>query len=101
LNAAHSRRAENGWEWRYKLSREIIKAAAEAGLLSLGVSINGLEPLLAELHGKAQARDLTLLPGNNIGYFGPMRCCGAVRIAAITRAARPARTSSAWKPMAR
>jgi radical SAM protein with 4Fe4S-binding SPASM domain len=142
----------------YKLSREMIKAAADAGLLSLGVSIDGLEPLhdqlrgvsgsyrealrvlndcrstgltatvntqisartmphlpalmdiiieagakfwqiqltvamgnavdhdeillqpyelatlmplLAELHGKAQARDLTLLPGNNIGYFGP------------------------------
>ena len=142
----------------YKLSRDMIKAAADAGLLGLGVSVDGLEPLhdrlrgvagsyrealrvlndcrdiglvssvntqitaltmpqlaalmdviieagakfwqiqltvamgnavdhdeillqpyelatlmplLAELHGKGRERDLTLLPGNNIGYFGP------------------------------
>jgi MoaA/NifB/PqqE/SkfB family radical SAM enzyme len=30
-----------------------------------------LMPLLAELHAKGRERELTLLPGNNIGYFGP------------------------------
>ena len=35
----------------YKLSRDMIKAAADAGLLGLGVSIDGLEPLHDRLRG--------------------------------------------------
>ena len=35
----------------YKLSRDMIEAAAEAGLLGLGVSVDGLQPLHDRLRG--------------------------------------------------
>jgi MoaA/NifB/PqqE/SkfB family radical SAM enzyme len=41
----------------YKLSREMIEAAAGAGLLGLGVSIDGLKPLHDRLRGVAGSYD--------------------------------------------
>jgi MoaA/NifB/PqqE/SkfB family radical SAM enzyme len=54
----------------YKLSREMIKAAADAGLLSLGVSIDGLEPLHDRLRGVSGSYRETLRVLNDCRSIG-------------------------------
>jgi radical SAM protein with 4Fe4S-binding SPASM domain len=57
--------------WQVQLTVAMGNAVDHDDILLQPYDLATLMPLLAELHLKGRARDLTLLPGNNIGYFGP------------------------------
>ena len=79
--------------WQVQLTVAMGNAADNAELLLQPYELLTLMPLLASLHRKGARRKLQLIPGNNIGFFGPMKPCGS----AVTRAASRARMSWAWK----
>jgi radical SAM protein with 4Fe4S-binding SPASM domain len=57
--------------WQVQLTVAMGNAVDHDDILLQPYEINTLMPLLADLHRKGGERDLLLLPGNNIGYFGP------------------------------
>lgn len=57
--------------WQIQLTVAMGNAVDNDAILLQPYELATLMPLLADLHGKARERDLLLLPGNNIGYFGP------------------------------
>jgi radical SAM protein with 4Fe4S-binding SPASM domain len=57
--------------WQVQLTVAMGNAVDHDDILLQPYELNTLMPLLADLHRKGGERDLLLLPGNNIGYFGP------------------------------
>lgn len=57
--------------WQVQLTVAMGRAADHPELLLQPYELLELMPLLAELYQEAADRGLLLLPGNNIGYFGP------------------------------
>jgi radical SAM protein with 4Fe4S-binding SPASM domain len=57
--------------WQVQLTVAMGNAADNADLLLQPYELLTLMPLLASLHRKGARRNLRLIPGNNIGFFGP------------------------------
>jgi radical SAM protein with 4Fe4S-binding SPASM domain len=57
--------------WQVALTVAMGNAVDHQEILLQPYDLATLMPLLAELHCKGRENDLLLLPGNNIGYFGP------------------------------
>ncbi|MBR0938582.1 radical SAM/SPASM domain-containing protein [Bradyrhizobium jicamae] len=57
--------------WQVQLTVAMGNAVDHEDILLQPYDLATLMPLLAELHLKGRERDLVLLPGNNVGYFGP------------------------------
>jgi radical SAM protein with 4Fe4S-binding SPASM domain len=57
--------------WQVQLTVAMGNAVDNDEILLQPFELATLMPLLADLHRKGRERDLLLLPGNNIGYFGP------------------------------
>jgi radical SAM protein with 4Fe4S-binding SPASM domain len=57
--------------WQIQLTVAMGNAVDNADILLQPYELATLMPLLAELHRRGREQDLLLLPGNNIGYFGP------------------------------
>jgi radical SAM protein with 4Fe4S-binding SPASM domain len=57
--------------WQIQLTVAMGNAVDHDEILLQPYDLLTLMPLLAELHCNGRERDLLLLPGNNIGYFGP------------------------------
>jgi radical SAM protein with 4Fe4S-binding SPASM domain len=57
--------------WQVQLTVAMGNAVENDHLLIQPYQINELMPLLAELHESGKSLGLRLVPGNNIGYFGP------------------------------
>jgi radical SAM protein with 4Fe4S-binding SPASM domain len=57
--------------WQVQLTVAMGNAVDNDEILLQPYALAELMPLLAELHHEAGERGLLLLPGNNIGYFGP------------------------------
>ena len=57
--------------WQVQLTVAMGRAADHPELLLQPYELLELMPLLAELYQEGADRGLLLLPGNNIGYFGP------------------------------
>lgn len=57
--------------WQVQLTVAMGRAADNPGLLLQPYELLELMPLLAELYREGADRGILLLPGNNIGYFGP------------------------------
>jgi radical SAM protein with 4Fe4S-binding SPASM domain len=57
--------------WQVQLTVAMGNAVDNDGILLQPYELATLMPLLAELYHKGRERDFRLLPGNNIGYFGP------------------------------
>jgi Y-X(10)_GDL-associated radical SAM protein len=63
--------AAGATHWQLQLTVAMGNAVDDPELLLQPYQIAELMPLLAELHREGLERDFLLLPGNNIGYFGP------------------------------
>ena len=57
--------------WQVQLTVAMGNAVDHDEILLQPYELATLMPLLADLHRKGREHDLLLLPGNNIGYFGP------------------------------
>jgi radical SAM protein with 4Fe4S-binding SPASM domain len=57
--------------WQIQLTVAMGNAVDHDDILLQPYELTTLMPLLADLYRKGRERNLTLLPGNNIGYFGP------------------------------
>ena len=57
--------------WQIQLTVAMGNAVDHDDILLQPYELATLMPLLADLHRRGRERDLLLLPGNNIGYFGP------------------------------
>jgi radical SAM protein with 4Fe4S-binding SPASM domain len=57
--------------WQVQLTVAMGNAVDHDEILLQPYDLAVLMPLLAELHRRGGERDLVLLPGNNVGYFGP------------------------------
>ena len=57
--------------WQVQLTVAMGNAVDHDEILLQPYDLARLMPLLAELHRRGGERDLVLLPGNNVGYFGP------------------------------
>ena len=57
--------------WQIQLTVAMGNAVDNADVLLQPYELATLMPLLAELHLAGRKRGLLLLPGNNVGYFGP------------------------------
>jgi radical SAM protein with 4Fe4S-binding SPASM domain len=57
--------------WQVQLTVAMGNAVDNEDVLLQPYELATLMPLLARLHEDGRARGLLLLPGNNIGYFGP------------------------------
>jgi radical SAM protein with 4Fe4S-binding SPASM domain len=57
--------------WQVQLTVAMGNAVDHDEILLQPYELATLMPLLARLHEDGRERGLTLLPGNNIGYFGP------------------------------
>ncbi len=57
--------------WQVQLTVAMGNAVDNDAILLQPYELATLMPLLAELHESGRQRGLTLLPGNNVGYFGP------------------------------
>jgi radical SAM protein with 4Fe4S-binding SPASM domain len=57
--------------WQVQLTAAMGNAADNDELLIQPYDLLTLMPLLASLHRKGRRRNLQLIPGNNIGFFGP------------------------------
>jgi radical SAM protein with 4Fe4S-binding SPASM domain len=58
--------------WQIMLTVAMGRAADEPDILIQPYELLELFPLLATLKGRCDAAGVRLLPGNNIGYFGPL-----------------------------
>jgi radical SAM protein with 4Fe4S-binding SPASM domain len=63
--------ARGGHSWQIQLTVPMGRAADEPEVLLQPYDLLSLFPLLAELSERCRALGVRLLPGNNIGYFGP------------------------------
>ena len=59
------------WAWRVQLTVPMGRAADRPEWLLQPYELLDLFPRLAALKERCRERDMTLFPGNNIGYFGP------------------------------
>jgi Y-X(10)_GDL-associated radical SAM protein len=70
-------------QWQLQLTVAMGNAVDHPELLLQPYQLLELMPILAELHTRAARHGIVLLPGNNIGYFGPYehlwRSAGAER----------------------
>lgn len=57
--------------WQVQLTVAMGNAVDHDEILLQPYDLADLMPLLAELHRRGAEHDLVLLPGNNVGYFGP------------------------------
>jgi radical SAM protein with 4Fe4S-binding SPASM domain len=57
--------------WQIQLTVAMGNAVDHDDILLQPYELTTLMPLLADLHCRGRERGLLLLPGNNIGYFGP------------------------------
>ncbi|QPF88116.1 radical SAM protein [Bradyrhizobium genosp. L] len=57
--------------WQVQLTVAMGNAVDHDDILLQPYDLATLMPLLADLHRRGRERDLVLLPGNNVGYFGP------------------------------
>jgi radical SAM protein with 4Fe4S-binding SPASM domain len=57
--------------WQVQLTVAMGNAVDNQDILLQPYELTTLMPLLAELHQKGRQHGLLLLPGNNVGYFGP------------------------------
>jgi len=57
--------------WQVQLTVAMGNAVDHDEILLQPYDLARLMPLLADLHRRGGERDLVLLPGNNVGYFGP------------------------------
>ncbi len=57
--------------WQVQLTVAMGNAVDHDEILLQPYDLADLMPLLADLHRRGGERDLVLLPGNNVGYFGP------------------------------
>jgi len=57
--------------WQVQLTVAMGNAVDNEEILLQPYDLATLMPLLADLHRKGRERDMLLLPGNNVGYFGP------------------------------
>ena len=57
--------------WQIQLTVAMGNAVDHDEILLQPYELANLMPLLADLHRRGRERGLLLLPGNNIGYFGP------------------------------
>jgi len=57
--------------WQVQLTVAMGNAVDHDEVLLQPYDLATLMPLLAQLHERGRERDLLMLPGNNIGYFGP------------------------------
>jgi radical SAM protein with 4Fe4S-binding SPASM domain len=57
--------------WQVQLTVAMGNAVDHDEILLQPYDLASLMPLLADLHRRGGERDLVLLPGNNVGYFGP------------------------------
>ena len=57
--------------WQVQLTVAMGNAVDNDDVLLQPYELATLMPLLARLHEAGRERDLVLLPGNNVGYFGP------------------------------
>ena len=58
-------------QWQIQLTVAMGNAADNDALLLQPYRLSELMPLLADLHSEGSKYGLLLIPGNNIGYFGP------------------------------
>ncbi len=63
--------AERVRGWQVQLTVAMGRAADETDLLLEPYQMLDLMPILVRLKGRARAAGIHILPGNNIGYFGP------------------------------
>ena len=63
--------AEGAKSWQVQLTVAMGRAADHPELLLQPYELLELMPLMAELYQEGADRGFLLLPGNNIGYFGP------------------------------
>jgi MoaA/NifB/PqqE/SkfB family radical SAM enzyme len=70
-------------QWQLQLTVAMGNAVDHPELLLQPYQLLELMPMLAALHARAASHGIVLLPGNNIGYFGPYehlwRSAGAER----------------------
>ncbi len=57
--------------WQIQLTVPVGRAADEPDVILQPYDLLDLFPLLAELKKRCDARSVTMLAGNNVGYFGP------------------------------
>jgi radical SAM protein with 4Fe4S-binding SPASM domain len=57
--------------WQVQLTVPAGRAADEPDVLLQPYDLLTLFPLLEELHHRSRERKIKLVPGNNVGYFGP------------------------------
>ncbi len=57
--------------WQMQITAAMGRAADEPDVLLQPYDLLTLFPLLGELERRSRELDVRLLPGNNIGYFGP------------------------------
>jgi MoaA/NifB/PqqE/SkfB family radical SAM enzyme len=63
--------AHGGHSWQIQLTVPMGRAADEPDVLLQPYELLDLFPLLHSLADRSRALGVRLLPGNNIGYFGP------------------------------
>ncbi|HEX7671570.1 MAG TPA: radical SAM protein [Polyangiaceae bacterium] len=72
LAGVFERIAEAGCHgWQVQLTVPAGRAADEPDVILQPFDLLALMPLLADLRKRCDAAGVTLLPGNNVGYFGP------------------------------
>jgi radical SAM protein with 4Fe4S-binding SPASM domain len=62
---------EGAHGWQLQLTVPVGRAADEPDVILQPFDMLGLFPLLAELKGRCDRAGVTMLAGNNVGYFGP------------------------------
>ena len=87
--------------WQVQLTVAMGNAVDNDEILLQPYELTTLMPLLADLHLKGRERNLICCRATISVTSVLTTCCGAVRTAAITAAARLARTRSGWKRTAR
>jgi Y-X(10)_GDL-associated radical SAM protein len=58
-------------QWQLQLTVAMGNAVDNDELLLQPYKLTEIMPLLAELHARARENNVLVIPGNNIGYFGP------------------------------
>ena len=72
IPALYERMAEAGMaSWQFSLTVPMGNAADRPSLLIQPAELDDLYRMLARVVNRANAEGLTVLPGNDIGYFGP------------------------------
>lgn len=75
--------------WQVQLTTPLGRAADRTEMTLQPYDLLGIVPRLAALKRKALERDMIMLPGNNLGYFGPEET--------LLRSPRPDREKDHWQ----